>query len=213
MLPPEQDPVYRPEFNRLREEATALNFVRANPFAILVSTGGEGSPFATHLPILVRDVGGRSVLWGHVARANPHWQHLQDGQEALAIFHGAHAYISPTLCDAREVVPTWNYAAVHAYGQARTFSDEAQLEEVLRAMIGRFESSYLTQWSALDPAYRRRMLSPIVGFEMKLNRVEGKFKLSQNRSPAEQARIAETLSRSEDSPVAEIARLMRERRW
>ena len=202
--------MYIPEFNRIPEDATALSFVRAHPFAVLVSTG-EGRQFATHLPILLRDVGGQWVLWGHVARANPHWQYLQDGQEALAIFHGAHAYISPTLYDSREVVPTWNYAAVHAYGQARPFFDEAQLEEILRAMIDRFESSYLAQWSALDQAYRRRMLGHIVGFEMKVNRLEGKFKLSQNRSPAEQARIAETLGRSGDSQVAEVARLMRER--
>jgi transcriptional regulator len=200
--------VYIPEFNRIREDAIALRFMRANPFAILVSTV-EGSPFATHLPVLVREGDRQLVLRGHVAKANPHWQHIENG-ESLVIFHGAHAYVSPRLYDLRESVPTWNYAAIHAYGHAGTFSDQARLEEILRAMISTFESSYMTQWSELDEKYRSRMLSHIVGFEMRVDRLEGKFKLSQNRSKAEQARIVAALSQSEDSAVTEIARLMRE---
>jgi transcriptional regulator len=200
--------VYIPEFNRIREDATALRFMRAHPFAILVSTAA-GRPFATHLPVLVREVESQCVVSGHVARANPHWQYIGDA-ESLVIFHGAHAYISPSLYDLRESVPTWNYAAVHAYGEAGTFSDQARLEELLREMINTFDSAYMTQWSELAEKYRSRMLSHIVGFEMRVNRLEGKFKLSQNRSQAEQARIVAALSESEDSAVTEIARLMRE---
>src|SRR5512146_621475 len=98
----------------------ALAFMRANPFTILVSNTTEG-PFATHLPLVIRKNGNELILRGHVAKANPHWQHLEAEPRCLVIFHGPHSYISPTNYNARENVPTWNYGAVHVYGNARTF--------------------------------------------------------------------------------------------
>jgi len=202
--------LYIPEFNRVEDNAVTLGFLQANPFAIVVSAT-EAGPFATHLPILAREVDGRLHLRGHVAKANPHWKSLTQEQELLAIFNGPHAYISPSLYEIRESVPTWNYAAVHVYGRGTVFTDEARLSELLLEMIERFDSSYLEQWSSLGEQYRSRMLQHIVGFEVAATRVETKFKLSQNRTKAERENVIRSLASRPDSTVAAVAVLMRER--
>ena len=107
--------------------------MRANPFAILVSSADRG-PFATHVPVVIREYGERLVIRGHVAKANPHWKFLEDNSTCLIIFHGPHAYISPSNYETREAVPTWNYGAVHAYGSAETF---AEPDRLLSVQIGR----------------------------------------------------------------------------
>jgi transcriptional regulator len=201
--------LYIPEFNRLNDSAVALDFMRANPFAIVVSSG-EGSPFATHIPVLAAEAPGGILLRGHVARANPHWKMLEQEHETLTIFHGPHAYISPSLYGSRESVPTWNYAAVHAYGRARVFWDSEPLTEVLLETIAIFEQAYLDQWRDLNENYRARMLSQIVGFEIAVERLEAKFKLSQNRPTADQARIIQSLDSSPDTAISGVARLMKE---
>jgi transcriptional regulator len=200
--------VYIPEFNRIEDQSVALAFMKANPFAILVSVN-QGSPFATHLPLIVDEVEGQIILRGHLAKANPHWQVLEN-QESLIIFHGPHAYVSPSLYEIRESVPTWNYTTVHVYGEARIFSDEGRLDQVLHDMINTFDSSYMVQWSSLREEYRSRMLKHIVGFEIRAGRLEAKFKLSQNRTKTEQARVMESLAETDDSSVAGVARLMKE---
>lgn len=201
--------MYIPEFNRVRDHAEAVSFVRANPFAILVS-GSDGGPFATHIPILARDADSQLVLHGHMAKANPHWRLLENNQESLAIFHGPHAYISPSLYESRESVPTWNYAAVHVYGHARVVSEPERLLEETREIINAFDPSYFAQWSALSDKFRYGMLKQIVGFELAATRIEAKFKISQNRSKKDQAAVIASLEQSADSAVSGIARLMRE---
>ncbi len=201
--------MYIPEFNRVRDHAEAVSFVRANPFAILVS-GSDGGPFATHIPILARDADSQLVLHGHMAKANPHWRLLENNQESLAIFHGPHAYISPSLYESRESVPTWNYAAVHVYGHARVVSEPERLLEETRGIINAFDPSYFAQWSALSDKFRYGMLKQIVGFELAATRIEAKFKISQNRSKKDQAAMIASLEQSADSAVSGIARLMRE---
>jgi transcriptional regulator len=201
--------LYIPEFNRLKDTAVALSFIRANPFAIVVSTA-EGLPFATHIPVLVSEEAGGILLRGHVARANPHWKVLEQERETLAIFHGPHAYISPSLYGSRESVPTWNYAAVHAYGHARVFHQAEPLTEVLLETISQFEQAYLDQWRGLNENYRAKMLTEIVGFEIPVERVEAKFKLSQNRPRADQSRIIQSLETSTDSAISGVAKLMKD---
>jgi transcriptional regulator len=202
--------VYIPEFNRVEDRAVALAFMQANPFAILVSATDEG-PFATHLPILAREVDGQLQLRGHVAKANPHWKFISQAQESLVIFHGPHAYISPSLYELRESVPTWNYAAVHVYGKGTAFTEVARLNEFLQELIAQFDSSYAAQWPALSEQYRSRMVQHIVGFEINATRVETKFKLSQNRTKAEQQNIITALESSSDSAAATVATLMKDR--
>lgn len=199
--------MYIPEFNRVRDRADTVSFVQANPFAILVSPSDSG-PFATHIPILARDADNQMVLHGHMAKANPHCGLLQSDQESLAIFHGPHAYISPSLYESRESVPTWNYAAVHVYGYAHVVTDPEPLLEEVREIIHAFDPAYFAQWSSLSDKFRQGMLKHIVGFEMVATRIEAKFKISQNRTKADQAAIIADLGQSTDSAVSGIATLM-----
>jgi transcriptional regulator len=201
--------MYIPEFNRVRDHTDAVSFVQANPFAILVSAS-ESAPVATHIPILARNVDNQLVLHGHMAKANPHWHLLENAQESLAIFHGPHAYISPSLYESRESVPTWNYAAVHVYGHARVVTEPEHLLEETREIINAFDPAYFAQWSALNDKFRYGMLKQIVGFEMVATRIEAKFKISQNRSKKDQAAVIACLAQSTDSAASGIALLMQE---
>jgi transcriptional regulator len=201
--------VYIPEFNRQEDRATILAFMRANPFAILVSNV-DGIPFATHLPLLIEEADDQIIVQGHMAKANAHWKSMKEGEESLIIFHGPHAYISPSLYEHRESVPTWNYAAVHVYGEPTLFTDEESLRATLHRMIDTFESSYMAQWSELGEQYQSRMMKHIVGFNIKVKRLEGKFKLSQNRTKGEQARVIQSLNQSKDSNVSGVAQLMQQ---
>lgn len=201
--------MYIPEFNRQEDRSTILAFMRANPFAILITTA-EAIPFATHLPFLIDETGDQIVVQGHMARANAHWKSMKDSEESLVIFHGPHAYISPSLYESRKSVPTWNYAAVHVYGEPTLFSDEEGLRATLHRMIDTFESSYMAQWSELSEQYQSQMMKHIVGFEIKVKRLEAKFKLSQNRTKGEQARVIQCLNQSKDSNVSGVAELMQQ---
>lgn len=200
--------MYIPEHFRLQHEGDALQFMHANPFAILISTMDD-EPFATHLPLHVQAESERVVLRGHVAKANPHWRYLEQHSQCLTIFHGPHAYISPTNYTAYESVPTWNYAAVHVYGSARLFSAEQDTHAMLDELIKTFEPSYRLQWESLGEKYRENMLRQIVGFEIAVTKIEGKFKLSQNRTREDQATVISSLEPSEDSAISGVARLMR----
>jgi len=201
--------VYIPEHFRVRDHADAIAFLHANPFAILISSTDDG-PFATHLPIFVRKTEERLVLRGHVAKANPHWHHLEQQPQCMTIFHGPHAYVSVSNYTARENVPTWNYGAVHAYGNARVFASPEELQGVLHDLIATFEPAYAEQWSGLSATYRERMLSHIVGFEISVTKLEAKFKLSQNRTKEEQANVIASLEAADDTAISGVSSLMRE---
>jgi len=185
--------------------------MRANPFAILVSSTDEG-PFATHLPVFVSATEGHVVIRGHVAKANPHWRHLEQQPQCLTIFHGPHAYVSASNYVSRENVPTWNYGAVHVYGKARVFSFPEDLQGVLHQLIGTFEPAYAGQWATFSEAYRERMLSHIVGFEIGVTKIEAKFKLSQNRTKEEQTNVIASLEKAEDTAISGVSRLMRQQK-
>jgi transcriptional regulator len=201
--------MYIPEFNRIEDQAAAIAFMRANPFAIVVSDN-DGTPFATHLPVLVAEASGHIIVRAHVAKANPHWKMLEL-QDSLVIFHGPHAYISPALYEIRESVPTWNYATVHAYGRGKILPADTDKHQVLAELISQFDSAYLDQWKSFDEQYRSRMLNHIVAFEIAVTRLETKFKLSQNRTKDEQENVIQALGGSPDPAVSGVAELMRER--
>ena len=161
--------------------------IERHSFGLLVTQAG-GRPFATHLPFLLeRTAGPHGTLVGHLARANPQWHDLA-GQTALAVFSGPHAYVSPTWYEAEQVVPTWNYVAVHASGRFQAVEDADALAELLQRMVGVYEQRLPRPWSfdAADPAVRRR-LAQVVGFRIPIDRIEGKWKLNQNH-PAERRR-------------------------
>ena len=202
--------MYIPEHFRARDSAEPLAFMRANPFAVLVSNNEDG-PFATHLPVVVREQGEQLLLRGHFAKANPHWRYLEQNAQCLTIFHGPHAYISPSLYTNRESVPTWNYGSVHVSGSARLYTTPESMLEMLHDLIQTFEPAYAQQWAGLDEAYRERMLRQIVGFEIPAAKIEAKFKLSQNRTQQDQENVIESLGQSSDSAISGVARLMQDR--
>jgi transcriptional regulator len=201
--------MYIPEHFRVRDQRDAVAFIRAYPFGILVSSAQE-RPFATHLPMLVCESGERLVIRGHIAKANPHWRYLEECPDCLTIFHGPHAYISPTNYSSPESVPTWNYGAVHAYGQARIFAAPDELLGLLHELIPLFEPEYARQWASLSESYRTRMLNHITGIEIAVTSVEAKFKLSQNRTREQQEKIIQALSRASDTNISATADLMRQ---
>lgn len=203
--------MYIPEFNRVEDRTAALSLMRANPFAVLVSNTDDG-PFATHLPVVIQEDGRRIVIRAHVAKANPHWKLFgqEQQQDSLVIFQGAHAYISPSLYENRESVPTWNYASVHVYGRGTILATEQDKRQVLADLVAQFDAAYGDQWNSLGEQYQNRMLSHIVAFEIGVSRLEAKFKLSQNRTRTEQGNIMQALGTSGDSAVSGVAELMRQ---
>ncbi len=197
--------MYRPVAFREDDTDKLIAFMRANSFATLVSTV-EGVPCASHIPLVVTKQGDTVKLIGHLAKQNPQWQAFA-AAESLAIFTGAHAYISPTLYEKRENVPTWNYIAVHAYGIPTivTLDDSPErMDKMIDEMVDTYEADYQSQWHSLPESYRAGMMSEIVGFEMTVTRLEGKFKLSQNRSPTDRKSVAENLLQSSDLSAHEI---------
>ncbi len=188
-----------------------VTFMQTNSFATLVSTV-DGVPVASHIPMVVTVQDNVVRLTGHLAKPNPQWQSFGTS-ESLAIFTGPHAYISPSLYEKRESVPTWNYIAVHAYGlpQVITLNDSQELmNKMIHEMIDTYESSYKSQWEGLSNKFREGIMNGIVGFEMTVTRLEGKYKLSQNRSHTDQANVANTLLHSSDLAAYAIGAAMKQ---
>jgi transcriptional regulator len=147
-----------------------------------------------------------------MARANPQWRDFATGQEALVIFHGPHVYVSPSWYSVHPSVPTWNYAAVHAYGVPRVITDSAAFDEVLQELVRTFEAPLPNPWTfALPEDYLRSMMQGIVGFTMPISRLEGKYKLSQNRSQEDQRRVIAALQAQGDALSTDVAALMDQR--
>jgi transcriptional regulator len=202
--------MYIPNAFREDDAATMVAFMRANSFVTLVSVI-DGAPFASHVPVVVSSAGDAVTLTGHLAKANPHWRAFGAG-ETLAIFTGPHAYVSPSLYEKRESVPTWNYIAVHAYGTPRAMryaDDPAALERALQHLIAANESSYQAHWDSLPESFRTGMMGGVVGFEMPVSRLEGKYKLSQNRSHADRHSVAHALLGSADQATHATGEHMR----
>ncbi len=184
---------------------TLYQFMRDNNFAALV-TEHQGQLTATHLPFLIDSE--RGVLKAHLARANDQWKGF-DRQEALVIFQGPHAYISPTWYEAHPSVPTWNYTAVHVYGVPQIVEDDAAVRRLLRQLVENHERGRQPEWPMdLPEDYLQKMMQAIVAFEVPIGRIEGKFKLSQNRSDADQESVIAHLSASSYPLDAETAHLM-----
>jgi transcriptional regulator len=184
--------MYSPKFNQVHDRAILLEAMRAYSFATLFGPAsgelaGPGAT-ATHLPLIVKDAGEHGVLEGHFAKANPHWKALA-GRETLVVFAGPHSYVSPTLYTEPLSVPTWNYIAVHAYGTLALVEDDPAKEALLADLIITHEPSYLNHWRGLSEGFRRTMLAGIVGFRIPIARIEGKFKLSQNRALEERRNV------------------------
>jgi len=198
--------MYIPKAFREDDINTLHKLMREYSFATLI-TQHEGVPFATHLPfILDAQRGPNGTLLAHMARANPQWHHFASAQDVLVIFQGPHAYISPSWYEVELSVPTWNYAVVHAYGLPRLIEDQVKLYNLLKSLIHTHEAHFEKPWPFnLPDDYLQKMMHGIVGFEIEIARLEGKFKLSQNRTEVERENVIAALQESRDTlAVAEL---------
>jgi len=211
--------MYIPSSFAERDWPTLFAFMEAHPLATMVTSSSTGL-FATHLPLLVdRDSGPKGTLFGHIARANPHSRYVaEQGTQALVIFTGPDAYITPewyrTKQETGRVVPTWNYIAVHAYGSLRLRDDPSFLRPHLEALTRRHEASRPEPWHVSDaPAdYIDQQLKAIVGVQLEIDRLEGKWKMSQNRAASDIDGVIRGLSKSEVAEDQVVAAIVRERR-
>jgi transcriptional regulator len=199
--------MYSPAYNQLQDRAELLEFMRANSFVLLV-TGTGGTLHASHLPATVHERNQKICLDMHMARNNPQWQEFFD-DEVMVVFFGPHAYVSPRWYEEQERVPTWNYAAVHAYGVPKLIQERKRKHESQRRLIETLDPQWLPTFDALRQAYVDRMLDGIVNFEIEVTRLETRWKLSQNRSRREQENIVARLEASSDSVERALAALTR----
>jgi transcriptional regulator len=200
-----------PVFTETRREVLIAHIERYD-FALLVTHGAQGLA-ASHVPFLVEHRDDGLHLQGHLAKPNPQVADLAVGGEVLAIFSGPHAYVSPRWYASGPAVPTWNYAAVHAYGDMQAIGDREWLRHFLRRLTQRQEADSAAPWRMEDEpeAYINAMLNGIVGFDIRVSRLEGKFKLSQNRPAADRPRIIAELEAGGGTDALGVAGLMRER--
>jgi transcriptional regulator len=184
------------------------DFIEQHSFGLLVSQV-EGLPFATHLPFLLdRTTGPHGTLVCHVARANPQWQE-SGGQTALAIFSGPHAYVSPTWYEADQVVPTWDYAAVHAYGRVQVIVEESALLGIVQEMVRVYEQVMPRPWSFdASGTFVRRLLTQIVGLRIEVEKIEGKFKLNQNHPVERRKKVVRALQQRGDENALAVAAMI-----
>jgi len=201
--------MYIPPAFQVEDTGKLAAFIRRHSFATLISHDGS-APFASHLPMLFQpDAGPHGTLLSHMARANPQWRHFASGGEILAIFHGPHSYISPSWYQTGPAVPTWNYATVHAYGVPAVFSGHERVVSLLRETVSEYEAAFEQPWPGeLPDDFRDKLIHGIVAFEIPLTRIEGKFKLGQNRPAADILGVIDALSRSGDADSMALARLM-----
>ncbi len=182
--------MYTPSAFRVERKDLLHRLITDYPFAPLVTTM-DGGHVATHLPFLLDPTAGRfGVLRAHMARPNPQWNGFAAGQDALVIFQGPHAYVSPSWYTTQPAVPTWNYAVVHAYGVPRVV-DEARLRRILLDTVNTFESN--PESDSIPDAYFDKMVGGVVGFEIEITRLEGKYKLGQNRSVEDRRGVVSAL--------------------
>ena len=196
--------MYSPPYNRVEDRAELIGFMRANNFPVLV-TGLGGTLHASHLPAMTHEEGGEIVIDMHMAHANAQWREFFD-EEVLVIFSGPHAYISPRWYEDTERVPTWNYAAIHAYGVPKLIDDKAAKHASQRRLVAAMDPQWLPRFDALDAKYVTGMLNGIVNFQIPVTRLETRWKLSQNRGRREMELIAKALEEAGDDALAKLHR-------
>ena len=206
--------MYTPEAFAMHDPASIHEFLLRHPFGLFITFTTQGL-VATHLPFLfAADRGPHGTLIGHISRANPQWRDTDPAVEALAIFSGPETYVSPNWYPAKQetgrVVPTWNYAAVHAYGTPRFFDDAEELRRVVTQLTETHEAVSPVPWKVTDapPAYIDGQLKAIVGVELPITRIEGKLKFNQNRSAEDRAGVIHALRDLNDPHKTEVADLM-----
>jgi transcriptional regulator len=198
--------MYIPANNLMDHPAEILDFITRYSFGTII-TNVDSTPMATHLPFHAYMQGDQLYLAAHFARANPQWQSITT-ESNLVIFTEPHAYISPTHYDAFQSVPTWNYLAVHAYGKARIIEETDKVMALLEAAVKDYEPSYMAQWNQFPAQFKIKMTHGIVAFEIAVTDLQGKQKLSQNKTGEERQRIISTLINSGDTNQVQLGEYM-----
>jgi transcriptional regulator len=197
-----------------RRPNVLANFIRQNSFGTLVTSDPQSGVCASHLPFLFREAvdGAPPMLLSHVARQNDQWRTLRPDTEVLAIFQGPHAYISPRWYVSKLAVPTWNYTAVHVYGRPRLIEDPPAVRQLLSQIVTTYEGTGANTWSdsALPDDFVEKLAAAVVAFAIDVTRIEGKFKLSQNRPMADREAVIAALEAENGGDAAAVARLMRQ---
>jgi transcriptional regulator len=202
--------MFLPDHFRLEDAAEMHALMRARPFAALVSMTPSGL-YGTHLPTVLKDEGSFGTIECHLARANPHWKELAKGEEAMMIFQGPDGYITPnwyaTKAQTGKAVPTWNYAIVHAYGRPAIMNDKDWLKRHVTELSDQQERTEAHPWKVSDApeSYIDVMLRGIVGFRFEIARLEGKWKMSQNREPQDRLGVIDGLKARATADDLEIA--------
>lgn len=201
--------MYIPKHFEEKDRAKLTAFMREYNFAAIVNTAKK-KYWATHIPFLVNETPeGGILLKAHMAKSNPQWVSFTGNEEVLIIFQEPHAYISPSLYESKVSVPTWNYIAVHAYGVPKILPSIEERIKLLEETFEVFEPKFREQWVTLPDDYRNELLDGIVAFEIIVTNIEGKFKLSQNRTEGDRERIIENLGEKKDKVKADIAEFMK----
>ena len=202
--------LYTPSHFAMTDRAAVARLVHDHPFATLV-TPSSPEPYVSHLPLLlVPDCEPHGTLLGHMARANPHWEHAS-GVTSIAIFHGPHAYVSPSwYAEPAKAVPTWNFTTVHAHGTLDLVHDPVETRQILDTLVQRFEGTRDAPWQfAMPERQRDALVGAIVAFRLRIRSLDAKFKLSQNRPRGDQVRVADALDREGYADAASVAQWMR----
>ncbi len=204
--------MYTPIHNRESDRAKIIAFMRAYPFATLVTTRDEKIT-ATHLPVMIDEHDGDIFIIAHLARGNVQWMDFSGEatqvRDALVIFQEPHAFISTRHYERVQSVPTWNYVAVHAYGAPRILESQTERLNLVERMVLHFEGN-LDQWNSLPTEFKQTKANGIVAFEIRVTRLDARFKLSQDRSRSEQENIVQSLTAGAESQAA-IGKMMQEK--
>jgi transcriptional regulator len=198
--------MYIPSYYKQENKDILLKYMREFPFGILV-TAEENKPWATHIPFVIEEEDNSIVLYTHIAAMNPQNKQLLNSK-VLCIFREPHAYISPSLYNHSKNVPTWNYIAVHAYGNVELIEGKNELILLQEKMINMLEPSYMEQFKNLDEKYLDGLLKGITGFKIVIDELYGKEKLSQNKTDEEIERIGKKLTESDNTVESEIGKRM-----
>ena len=202
--------IYAPEQFTATDRDAMFRLIRENSFATLISVASD-EPMVAHVPVLLNEA--NEMLHAHVARANSIWREFAPAREVLLIFHGPHHYVSPSWYTVHPSVPTWNYAVVHVNGLPTIIEDRTRIESMLHRLVDEHESKSETPWKMdLPTDYLQNMIDGIVAFEVRITRIQGKFKLSQNRSDADRLNVVAALENEGGDNAARLASLMEQSR-
>ncbi|WP_295796021.1 FMN-binding negative transcriptional regulator [Mucilaginibacter sp.] len=200
--------MFIPSVNKFEDTDEIVAFMQRYSFATII-TAKDGIPIATHLPFIITRVDDKVILKSHLAKANPQSEDIVNNK-SLVIFTEPHAYISPKNYEKELNVPTWNYLAVHAYGNCVILDSEEEKAALLAETIKYYEADYLKQYESLSDDYKHKMMKGIVAFQIIVDDLQAKKKLSQNRSEKEREHIVESLGKSEDKSEQDIAAYMKQ---